>query len=171
MTDIQRFPAGLLELLGAKISGWTPGDIARDLTLSVDMLEMFGMATVRQASAQNAAAAEGDSVTVTVPDTEWWLLYALDMTYVKTATATLFVGSLRIAPSGINADWVHLASGPVPLQVFGSTAGTGASPVCAFVPSRPWLLPPGTRLFGRCDILGTDATANIYINYRYTPLA
>lgn len=169
MSTIQRAPGGLLELLAAKTSGWQPGELARDLQPTLDMLQMFGLNTVRHSSSQNPLAAEGDSATIIVPTTEWWLLYAMDQTYEKTATMTLFVGSLRINAYASN-DWVCLAAGPVVPQAFGSTAGTGAGCSCVFVPPTPWLLPPGTQLFSRCDILGTDATVNLYLNARYAVL-
>lgn len=168
MTTVQRYPAGLLDLLSAKTSGWTPGELGSDLQPTLDLLEMFGLGAIAHVSAQNAAAAEGDSATLTVPATEWWMLYALDQVYEKTATMTLFCGSLRLNAQASN-DWVSLASGPVVPQSFGSTPASRVTS-CVFVPSRPWLLSPGTQLFSRADILGTDATMNLYINARIARL-
>lgn len=166
---IQRFPSGLLELLAAKTSGWTPGELARDVQPTLELLQLFGQNSIVHRSVQNATAAEGDFASLVVPSTEWWLLYGIDQTYVKTATMTVFVGSLRINAFASN-DWVVMAEGPKVLQAFGSTAGTGAGASCSFWPSYPMLLSPGTQLFSRCDILGTDATVNLYLNARYAVL-
>lgn len=163
---IQRSPGGLLDLLSAKTSGYTLRELVASLQPTIDLTAILGLTTVEHVSSNNPTAAEGDSATLTVPITEWWLLYALDMGYERTATMSLFSASLRLVPSG-GVDWVTLVAGDTPSLSF-AMPSTGAAQVAAltFVPATPWLLPPGTTLFGRIDNLGTDATADIGINAR-----
>lgn len=166
---VQRFPAGLLELLSAKTSGWTPGAIARDVQPTLDMLEMFGNVAIEHKSINNAVAAENDYAELVVPANTWWLLYAADANYLKTGTMSLGLFSLRIAQPG-GTDWVTIAYGPNSGTIWGSTGALQVA-ACVFVPPRPWLLPPGTRIFARVDVLGTDPTCDIGLNLRVAVLS
>jgi hypothetical protein len=168
MSTIQRYPGGLLELLAAKTSGWTPGELVRNVQPSLDLFQFLAQTDVRHETANNAAAAENDSVTIQVPSDEWWVLFAAGMEYLKTATMTLAVFSIRMSPLG-SSNWCSLAQGPVPEQAFGSTGAAQVS-ACVFVPPQPWLLSPGTTMYGRVDVLGTDATVDVGLNLRVSRL-
>jgi len=167
--NIQRFPGGLLELLSAKLSGWTPGEIGRDVFGSIDMLQFFAQTAITHETVAGAAVAEGGSVVIVVPSTEWWLLFAANMDYEKTATMSMFAASIRINPTS-SLNWVAVASGPTANPV--SHLSTAASNVTAvtFVPDTPWILAPGTQIFGRVDILGADATVAVGVNCRVARL-
>jgi len=163
--EVQRFPRGLLEVLGAKSGGVVPSTLAQQIVCGVDVLQLYALSQERYIAAENAVAAEGDGVTFTVPDTEFWILHDLSLHWVKTATATYMQGSLW-QRKGTIGPFVGLASGPTAVSYpFGSTPAA-TSLVAHFNPTTPRILTPGTVLYGTVDILGTDATADIKLRAR-----
>ena len=164
----QRYPAGLLELLGSKSSGINPDSIAPTIQGSVDLTQFYGLSQEAYKQEPNSgftAIAEGAGLTLTVPGDQWWLLHDLSMVIEKTATATAGQFSLW-QRNGTLGPFVGLASGPNQYAYpWGSTAAP-LSLVAFFNPAIPRLLRPGTVLYGTCDILGTDARVNARLSAR-----
>lgn len=104
---IQRYPRGLIDLLGMRATGDTPHMLAGDIGGSLEMLEFY----LADRLVPNAAAA-GAAVTVVgdlaipgliVPARELWLIYECTLTSGTTAAATGFTataGLLRNVGSG-----------------------------------------------------------------------
>jgi hypothetical protein len=167
MSVVQRIPGGLLELLSAKTSGYTLTGLETSVRPTLDMAQFFGLSMpLETVTEQELAAAEAAGVVLTVPASEWWLLYAASATYQLTATMSVSRMSLRMAVDSASFE-VVLAAGETLINLGTACPDmTGA----VFVPSYPLMLPPGTRLRGTLDILGTDATAVINIQARIARL-
>ncbi len=168
MSVVQRIPGGLLELLSAKTSGYSVTGLLPDVRPTLDMLQMFGLGQpLETVLANGPTVVEGAAVQILVPADQWWMLYAMGMRYVKTATS-YFVGSLAISTSGATE------SVPLGQQYSGDLphASTAAPFVAAatFTPASPWLLPPGTALWGIVDVLGTDANVDVTLYARIARL-
>ncbi len=161
---IQRFPRGLQELLASKTQGINPDVLGAQLSTVLDLLQFYGLSDERYETVSGTVA-EGAGVTLTVPDTQFWLLFDTSLHWVKTATATYMQGSIW-QRKGTTGPFVGLATGPTAVGYpFASTAAA-TSLLATFAPSPPRLLTPGTVLYGTCDILGTDATADIVFRAR-----
>lgn len=161
---IQRFPRGLQELLGTKNLGVNPDELNGALSCVLDMLALYGLNDERYESASGTVA-EGAGVTITVPDTQFWVLHDVSLHWVKTATATYMQGSIW-QRKGTTGPFVGLATGPTAVGYpFGSTAAP-TSLLASFNPCPPRLLTPGTVIYGTTDVLGTDATADIVLRAR-----
>ena len=150
----------MLELLSAKTSGFTLEHINSELRLTLDMLQLFGLGQpIETINEVDATMAEADQVIITVPSTEWWLLYAAGSHYVRSATQTGIVMSLGIA-TGTPSVSVPVATGPKESVAPGVAAGVDCVAI-AWMPPYPMLLPPGTQLVFQLDILGTDADVSV----------
>jgi len=166
MTTVQRTPGGLLELLSAKTSGYTLDDLAKGIQPTLDMTAMMGLGLpLETVKVVGAAVAEGSAITITVPATQWWMLYAASTQFTSTTTGT-FLNSIRISADADSTNTVALARELTGLAI-AATFVAGA----IFVPHTPWLLPPGTVLWCVMDLLGVDATAAISMNCRIARLA
>lgn len=159
---IQRFPAGLQEWLGTKSFGVNPDELGKQISLGLDISQLYGLAEIRDVVAA-AATAVGGGVPITVPQTQWWLLYAASASVELDPAATGTGVSLRIT---------HNLNTPEPVGLaFGSAGQIGAPgavdvPLANWAPSYPMLLPPGTTLLAVMDILGTIASADLTLRAR-----
>lgn len=169
MGDVQRIPGGLLELLSAKTSGFTFAGMSRELQLSLDTLQLFGLGQpIETINEVDATMAEADQIIITVPATEWWLLYAAGSHYVRSATQTGVIMSLGIA-TGTPAVSVPVAAGPKESVAPGVAAGADCVAI-TWMPPYPFMLPPGSQLVFQLDILGTDATVSVACRARIARL-
>lgn len=105
--DIQRYPRGLIDLLGMRATGETPHKLAQDVAGTLELLELYlNDRMVPNASASAAPPAAIGSITVpglTVPDRELWLVFELTFYTGAIAPATTYAftgGVLRNRGSG-----------------------------------------------------------------------
>ncbi len=166
MSTVQRIPGGLLELLGAKTSGYTLTGLRDEISPSIDIATLMGLGLpLETIEVSDAAAAEGSAIQIVVPPTEWWMLYAASGQFTSTTTGT-FVFSLRISSNTDSTQTVALArmtSGLAIAAVYMAAA--------IFVPPAGWMiLPPNTILWHVVDLLGVDATCSHSMNARIARL-
>jgi len=156
---IQRVPQGLNNLLSI-FGGGTPIELEDRIRGQLDLLQFYGLQQQR-VTFDTGAIAETATVNCIAAAAEraelgakWAVLFGASMGGVKTATMTAFRVSIEMIRRG-NTSSITLASGE--LGPFGATE-TGAAGVEYFSP-QPILLAPPWSVFGRLQILGTDATA------------
>lgn len=169
MTPIQRFPGGLLELLASKTLGENPRELGAVVNPSIDVLQCYGLSNVEHVSVAGTIA-ENAGVSITVPPTEWWLLYAMDGRAGISATQTGVQIGIGMSKALTVGAITRLAGGHFANSDFG--AGTGGSDVSLafFAPGIPWLLPPETTLWLILEVLGTDATCDVDLTARVARL-
>lgn len=158
---IQRVPRGLGNLLSLQ-SGQTPRNIADELVGTLDLLQFYGQTQVQTAQANNAAVAEGVSVTVIPSAQSWIVLFAASVLIVKTATMTALRGAVSYQRSSTNL-LLRLAEDQ--LGPFGATE-TGTCAV-GWVNPAGMICPPGTQITGSAVIIGTDATADVTVRCEF----
>jgi hypothetical protein len=105
--DIQRYPRGLIDLLGMRATGDTPHTLDQSVTGSLELLELY----INDRMIPNASVAPGNLAAIgnvqipglTVPDRELWLIMELTVYIpaIAAATACKFNGGiLRARGSG-----------------------------------------------------------------------
>lgn len=159
---IQRVPRGLNELLSI-FGGNTPNELEDRVRASLDVLQMYGIQQRQTFTASNAALAEATDVSNT-PSTNWIVLFQASITITKTATMTALNASIGIRYNG-NVNEEETLAASANLGPFGATE-TGLVTL-NYVAPYPRLLPPRTQFVGRMGILGTDATASVFIGANY----
>jgi len=165
MGPVQRYPAGLLELLNLKgIS--PPRELADYFQGSIDLLQFFGQSQLQNNAVTSGGIAEGSNVTM-VPDARSWiLLYAAAVTITKTATMTALRAAISLQRAGALFPTILAQDN---LGPFGATE-TGNASVPWWAP-YPVLCPPGTVLLANPVILGTDATCNVTVRAEWAVLS
>ena len=158
-SPIQRFPFGLLELIGAKNNGQNPPFLASEMRASIESLQLFGLGNLQNLAA-TAAIAVCAAVQLTVPASTWYLLYAASIHIVKTATMGDGAFSLRLNPAGASAS-VALASEYI---VTGTSCNDWA--VVGWTAPYPMLLAPGTVISAVADLVSTDPTVTTVLRAR-----
>lgn len=153
--SVQRIPRGLLELIG-NFGGQTPANLAQEIAGNLELLQFYGLTQLQSASAVNAATAEGAGVTVTLPNS-WCVLFSANCFVTKTATMTALRVGLGINRTG----GAEMGVADIDGSPFGATETGGVTAVW-FAP-YPVLCPPGSRVVGRPNIIGTDATASVIV--------
>lgn len=153
--DIQRFPKGLLNLIG-NFGGVTPIQLAPSVAGVLDLVQCYGLSQLATLRVNDAALAEGTPLFALLSDTSWTVVFGASLIVAKTATQTALRGSLSLSRIGLSGDAIVVAADE--LGPFGATE-TGVGCVSWF-PPYPILCPPGSNIFGRVDVLGTDATAS-----------
>jgi hypothetical protein len=95
---IQRFPAGLLDILGMQSTGDTPHLIGGEVIPTIDLLDYYLIDRLRgqQATTANVAAIGGLVTTVTPPAGEQWLVYGFTGASAALAAATAFTATLAV---------------------------------------------------------------------------
>jgi hypothetical protein len=156
--EIQRFPAGLLELLSIK-SGLTPLQLNATLQPVVDLVQFYGLNSRRVVTASNAACAEGAAVVLIPSVTSWSVVFCIEAAVAKTATMTALRMGIMVRRGSQSPPITYFADD---LGPFGATE-TG-SVTLSFVPAQPMLIPPNTTLIAIPQIIGTDATANVSVS-------
>lgn len=152
---IQRVPRGLSDVLSI-FGGQSPVALSDLLVGQLELLQFFALQQRTVLTAQNAALAEGGAVSVALPN-QWCLLLAASGAITKTGTMTaarLSVAVNRGAPNGP----------PVKSESMGPFGATETGLVdLTFIPPTPMVCPPGTTVAVGLNILGTDATANVFV--------
>ena len=152
MGPIQRHPFGLLDALSIKGVS-PPSNLGETVAPVLDLLQFYGLQQMQRRNAFNVALAEAASLTLTVPANEYWLLYDLGGSVVKTGTMTAFQCSVGYGPAGQNVGVLDFNGTP-----FGATE-TGTA-IFGMPMPYPRLLLPTWEIVYRLNILGTDANAN-----------
>ena len=165
MTTIQRYPAGLLELFGAKSGGENPSQLGQVVVQTVDILQALGLGNVTEQNDGGATVAGAGQV-ITVPETEWWLVYNASVRVAVSATQTGLHASLGLSTRLESPARVSLAWGALPDAAIAGTSCT----IAVWTPPQPMLAPPGTTFWGVLEALGTDANAVLGVQVRYSVL-
>lgn len=161
--DIQRYPRGLIDLLGMRATGETPSKLSQENHGTLEMLEFYlndRMTPNASASAAPPAAIGNIPITgLTVPDRELWLVFELT-TYIAAiagGTAVKFTGGvLRNRGSGNVFTALTL-----PVSVPAGEAGYVGTKF-----TRPVLMTPGNvvaaQVTGITGLPGQPISAAIY---------
>jgi hypothetical protein len=98
--DIQRYPRGLIDLLGMRATGETPHELARQTAPVLDLWDLYLADRCELYSVPTAAATTvvgGQAFPLAqVPDREVWFLYEASLRVPATAAATLLQQNLCI---------------------------------------------------------------------------
>jgi len=159
---IQRVPRGLNELLSI-FGGSTPTELEDRVQATLDLLQMYGLTQEQVRGANNPAEVENGTVGFVLSTTQWTVLFDLTATFIKTATMTALRASCGIRISSDVSQEVTLGSDQ--LGPFGATE-TGAAMLIPALP-YPRLLAPNTLVWGRPNIIGTDANVNITVGAHF----
>jgi hypothetical protein len=151
---VQRVPAGLLQVLNAVSGGENPRLIGEQVSGVLDLLQFYGLSQRTNLTATNAALAEGATLGIVLPNS-WCVMYGIEFQVTKTATLTALSTSISLqrnagASSSCVSDREYTA--------FGATV-TGVQRHGWFA-EYPVLMPPGSVIIARADIIGTDATVS-----------
>ena len=89
--DIQRYPKGLIDLLGMRATGETPHTLGQDIRGSLELLDLYVIDRCVEISGSTGIAVPGVGVQTfasgTVPAGELWLLYQVSFTMPTVAAA------------------------------------------------------------------------------------
>lgn len=156
---IQRVPRGLQNLLTIS-TGEGPIELEDRVRPTVDLLQFYALQQRQILFQSNGAVAElGEVSALTAANSRfqngWAVLFGASFVPIKTATMTALRVTLQMHRSG-SANSAALAAGE--LGPFGATE-TGPASLVFFAP-YPVLLVPPWDVFGRVEILGTDATVS-----------
>lgn len=146
-----------------KDMGRLPKEMLNELRPTLDLLQAYGLTQEVVQGLNNAAAAEGANVAFGLGSGTWAVLYDASVTVIKTGTVTALRASISIRLRNDPSQEFALASES--LGPFGATE-TGAASVVWTAP-YPRLIPPDSLILGRCDIIGTDATANMTVGAHF----
>lgn len=151
---IQRVPRGLSDVLSI-FGGEGPRALNDQISGVLELLQFYALQQRTVLSAQNGALAEGGVVTVQMP-AQWCLVTAVSAVVVKTGTMTacrLSVAVNRGVPNGP----------PLKSESMGPFGATETGTVdCVYIPVLPLVCPPNSQAVAGLNILGTDATANVF---------
>lgn len=85
--DIQRFPQGLLNVLGMQSAGQTPAQLAASIAGTLELLQFYGLTQRQVLVATNAAIATNTPLTLALtPPSSWGVLFGLSASLGETAT-------------------------------------------------------------------------------------
>lgn len=138
---IQRFPRGLLDLLGSKSNGDNPTVLSPTVVPILDLSAMYQFDKMEARSATtnvvNLAGAWAVTGTqLTVPAGEIWLLHNLSVN----ANANLAAGeAYTLVPAIYRTQWSKWQLGPD----FASGSGVGTRPSVGWQFERPEIMRPG----------------------------
>lgn len=166
--DIQRYPRGLIDLLGMRATGETPHKLAQDMSGVLELLELYlndRLTPNASASAGNIIATGDVPITgLTVPEREMWLIWEMTLTtglFAAATAANVTGGLLRNRGSGN----VFTALTPTQKVVAAEQACVGSK----F--DRPVIALPGNVAACRVSAITGLPLANAVISILYAPLA
>lgn len=140
-TTIQRFPRGLLPLLGAQSNGAAPRVLGDSVIAMLDMIDFYG--TPEVVDGQNAAAAAvGDQAARLIVDGEFWYVKSIGLRGTVSNVATVVS-----AFAGIQAQAGQLPAHYAVTDV--QTPGAVGSQVAAGAADVNVLLGPGAQLIAQ----------------------
>jgi len=160
---IQRYPTGLIDLLGMRATGETPHNLAQDISASVDALDFYlwdrRVTLVGQSPVAISAVGWLANTTgaTTIPQGEMWMLYDCSLRLPPIAAATAISISLVVQRQGPAAAWFPLTEEMV------LPASTGG--LRGFKRDQPLLLQPGDQFGTYCSSItgvpGSQAFTNV----------
>jgi hypothetical protein len=167
--DIQRYPTGLIDLLGMRATGQTPNQLGAEISGSIDIgeLYLFDRRVTRVGQSPVAIGAVGFLANTTgatvVPQGEMWVLYDCTMRVPAIAAATALNLSLVIQrPADGTSAWFMLTEELRLVALQGALAG--------YRHDRPMLLQPGDT-FGTYATLVTGVPASqAFTTVTYSPI-
>ncbi len=85
MGKLNRTPEGFLDWTGQRVGGRYPTEISDVVAPTVDVSDFLGGRLIAAEQGSFATSAVGDSVTLTVPQNENWLLFGVSCFFISTA--------------------------------------------------------------------------------------
>jgi hypothetical protein len=173
LSDLQQAPQGYLGALGLKATGKNPNSVSDELAAVLESGAFYFPPQVRQNLTNfTTPVTDGGTASLTVPDSEAWIVYAAG------GSVPLLVGDTLTDNSGLVLTYaqnlqtptMQLATGPVVPK--GAMVVAGSLQVGALFP-RPIVFPPkavlSIRLSGSLT-LGANRTAQCNaLVYPFTP--
>lgn len=155
MTTIQRYPSGLVSALDIKDRN-PPGELADLLQAQIDVSQFYLLQTLQDTFAVgNGVVATGITATLTVPDSEAWLIRQIGYSIAFNTTNTTVRGAIRYVRTP--------ASIAVVLTDSVQNTVNAAQPSIAVAYRGPLLLPPGSSVHGLLTSLSPAATVDTSI--------
>jgi hypothetical protein len=112
--DIQRFPKGLIDLLGMRATGETPAQLAQQVISNIEVLDLYLLDRLSTFQISTAAITATGNVlfpNTTVPNGEIWWVYELSYQLPSLAAATSLQTNLCVYRSQASTN-LPLALGP-----------------------------------------------------------
>jgi len=159
---IQRPARGLNDLLSI-FGGGTPSELEDRVRGTIELVQFYALNQRQVATTSNGALVEGNALVLVPSASQWVVLFDLTCTIVKTATMTALRGATFIRYNNDQNQEAAIASEE--LGPFGATE-TGAVTVTGGL-YYPRLLPPGSAVGCRCQIIGTDANASVILGANF----
>lgn len=157
-SPLQRYPAGLLELIGAKNNGQAPSRLSDETRGVFDLTQFMGKP--ESVNGFGASVVEGASVVITVPSTEYWLLYAASIHATLAVAMTNLCMSIQLGEELTSPNpQPSIARG----QVTGPFTSSGRT-VADWTAPYPMILAPGTTIWGLVEQLA--GVANVATRLR-----
>ena len=164
--EVQTAPLGLLGFLGAKVGGITPRDLLQTISPGLDLFE-FLASTLGLTSSNSDSLGQtvaGSGATVTVPVAEAWEVICAQASAANGAAALDVQMHVRLSPANSSLPSVIVAT--VRQTLSANVNGVHA----LYTPSRPLILPPGTRVIAQLGgTLGTAVDLTCRVLYRPIP--
>jgi hypothetical protein len=165
--DIQRFPRGLVDLLGMRATGDTPHTLAQSTVGMIEMLDLYTNDRLQTASLNLSVAinaiGQATFLNSQVPPGELWLIYQATLLCQPTAAATALKVAAGIRRGGPNGS-------PSGVQLVTEQLSLGASDggVVGQTFSRPLLALPGQDFVTQCQFITGVPAVNPTLNLWYT---
>jgi len=162
--SIQRYPRGLIDLLGMRATGDTPQELAQSVIGNLELLEFYLADRLIPNASVGAAPmnAVGDFAIagLTVPSREIWLVYEVTLTSGTTAAATAVTATAGLMRNVGSGNVYSALTMP-------STAGAAAQLNVGSKFDRPVMALPGNVFNVRCSaVTGVPAaTPTVAILY------
>lgn len=145
MSKINRLPWGLQDILGSVSQGDNPSELLKDVRASFDMWPLWTPERLRFVRTGAVLDAEGEAVSTTIPDGEYWMPITFSMKMVASAAVgTVFSMQMGMGNLPDNQGFALSLSQS---DVF-TTTSISQSFVHAYSFPYRILLSPGTTIFG-----------------------
>jgi len=159
MSQVQQFPLGLLDLLGAK-GGSDIREIGDRLVPTIETLPFFAAYAITNDAVSGTTNAVGNSVDLTIPSNEFWVLYAASASLIFSAVGDEGQTELRITQDGTPVTLAVSESPPDPVAALGTRVSA------AWSSAIPWVLTPGTTVSARVNRLSATPPTTAQIAVR-----
>ena len=151
MADINRIPRGLTGLLDIK-AGATVRQVAEFIQPTIDLLAFYALEKgLKTDSVASAVGAIGAGLTIPIPDSEAWLIYAVGSQFTFAGAANDVALSLRVLGIPLRGGGVSdtpVASAPLtPARA----AGAAGMRVVHWTPGQTTILPGGSSIRAQVD--------------------
>lgn len=156
--EVQRYPFGLLDVLGIK-GGKTPQSLSDAYVPVLQSGRFLARQNVTTTQTNNAAAAQGAGLDVTVPSGEVWFLTEAQVVCVEQVAMTVVELGLQLRYGG-SAFFIASRRTVAPFIV-------GGLIVLPFFFADPVALLSGDGVSASLNTLGGVANANVTVSARY----